>query len=189
MKENVVTTLVIWKRECSMPQSAIKFPHLIFDQVDILSQEPFPPPNLSTPLSIGINLYQQLLWERAQWKLEREKLKHFIDEKVHQLKKNLDQNEILMRRIEQITRLILEIMECRSPSPVYALFLKEQLVNFKLTRIVEGLGPSISTSHEFYDAFQSIPMPLNNFLCELYLHNLVVPNDTEWNSLLYVGDV
>ena len=69
------------------------------------------------------------------------------------------------------------------------MFLKEQLVNFKLTRTIEGHNPSISTPHEFYDAFQSIPMPLKNLLCELYLHNLAMPNDTEWNSLLYIGDV
>lgn len=58
-----------------------------------------------------------------------------------------------------------------------------------MTRIVEGLNPSISTPHEFYDVFQSIPIPLNNLLYELYLDNLIVPNDIEWNSLLYIGDV
>ena len=80
-------------------------------------------------------------------------------------------------------------MECRSPSLVYALFLKEKFANFKLTRIMEGLNPSISTPHELYDTFQSVPIHMKNLLCELYLHNLVVPNETEWNSLLYVGDV
>ena len=43
-------------------------------------------------------------------------------------------------------------MECRFPSLVYALFLKEKFANDKLTRIVEGLNPSVSTPHEFYDA-------------------------------------
>lgn len=80
-------------------------------------------------------------------------------------------------------------MECRSPSSVYALFLKEKLLNLKLTRIVEGLNPSIATPHDFYDAFQYIPIPLNNLSCELYLHNLAVPNDKKWNVLLYIGDV
>lgn len=32
-------------------------------------------------------------------------------------------------------------------------------------------------------------MALKNLLCELYLHNLVVLNDTKWNQVLYVGDV
>ena len=54
---------------------------------------------------------------------EREKLKHVIDEKDHQLKKRSDQNEIL-RSIGQITRLIPNLMACRSTFPVYALLLK-----------------------------------------------------------------
>ena len=32
-------------------------------------------------------------------------------------------------------------------------------------------------------------MAFQNLLCEPYVHNLAVPNDTTWNSLLYVGDV
>ena len=32
-------------------------------------------------------------------------------------------------------------------------------------------------------------MALQNLLCELYVHNLAVPNNKDWNSLLYVGDV
>ena len=80
-------------------------------------------------------------------------------------------------------------MECRSPSPVYAIFLQEQLFNFKLIGIVEGLNLSISTPHKFYYAFQSSLMTLKNLLCELYLHNLAVPDNTKVNSLLYVGDV
>ena len=69
------------------------------------------------------------------------------------MKLSADQNEVLKRRIEQITGLILELMECRSSLPMYALFLKEKIPNYKLTRIMEGLNPSVSTPHEFYDAF------------------------------------
>ena len=80
-------------------------------------------------------------------------MKCFINEEGHQLEKKLDQIEVLKRQIEQITRLIPELMECKSPSLMYALFLKEKLVNFILTRVVEGLSPSILTPREFYDAF------------------------------------
>ncbi len=60
-----MTTLALWKGESSTPQRIVKIPHLAPDWVDILSQEPLPPPNLSIPLAVGINLYQQLLWEMA----------------------------------------------------------------------------------------------------------------------------
>ena len=32
-------------------------------------------------------------------------------------------------------------------------------------------------------------MTFQNILCELYVHNLAVPDNTTWNSLMYVGDV
>ena len=54
---------------------------------------------------------------------------------------------------------------------------------------MEGLNTSISTPHEFYDAFLYILMPLKNLLYELYLHYLVAPDNIEWTSLLYVADV
>lgn len=79
----MVTPLVIRKAECFMPQSSNKVSHPKFEWIDILNQEPLPPPNLSTHLSVGINLFQQMLWGRAQWKLEIEILKHFINEQSH----------------------------------------------------------------------------------------------------------
>ena len=71
-----------------MSQSTNKVTHPTPDWIDILSQEPLPLPNLSTLLSVGINSYQKLLWERAQSKLERENLKHVIDDYDHKLKQN-----------------------------------------------------------------------------------------------------
>ena len=32
-------------------------------------------------------------------------------------------------------------------------------------------------------------MTFQNLLCELYVHNLAVPDNTTWDSLMYVGDV
>lgn len=95
------------------------------------------------------------------------------------MKQILHQNEVLKRRIEQITGLIPELMECRSPLHVF-FFLKKIFM--------EDRSPSISTPLEFYDAFQYFSMTLKNLLCELYLHNLAVPNDTEGNLVLYVGE-
>ena len=69
------------------------------------------------------------------------------------MKQGSYQNEVLKRRIEKITRLIPELMECRSRSLVYALFLKEKFANYKLNRVVKELKPSISAPHEFFNAF------------------------------------
>ena len=67
--------------------------------------------------------------------------------------------------------------------------LKEQFLNLKLTHLVQGLNPSLDTLHEFYFAFQSSLVATKNLLCELHLHNHAIPNDKEWNPLLYVGDI
>ena len=32
-------------------------------------------------------------------------------------------------------------------------------------------------------------MTLQTLLCELYVHNLAILDNTTWNSLMYVGDV
>ena len=56
-----------------------------------------------------------------------------MNRKGHQLEKKSNQIEVLKRWIDQNTRLIPKLMACRSPSLVYALFLKEKLINFKWT--------------------------------------------------------
>lgn len=63
------------------------------------------------------------------------------------------------------------------------------MINFQLSQITRGLNPLLHTPQEFYAAFKLVPMTLQNLLYELYTHNLVVPDDSNWNSLLYVGDV
>lgn len=63
------------------------------------------------------------------------------------------------------------------------------MVNFQLSQVIRGLNPSLKTPQEFYAAFKLVPMALQNLLCELYIHNLAVLDNKDWNSLLYVEDV
>jgi hypothetical protein len=112
-----------------------------------------------------------------------------IKEQAQQIKEKDNEIIVLQQCVTKVTELILELMSCRSPSPVYTLFLKEQMVNFQLSRITRGLNPSLQTPHELYAVFQSVPMALQNLLCELYVHNFAIPDNRDWNSLLYVGDV
>jgi hypothetical protein len=112
-----------------------------------------------------------------------------IREQAQQIEENDGEIEILQQHVTKITELILELMNCKSPSPFYTLFLKEKMINFQLSQITRGLNPSLHTPQEFYAAFKAALMTLQNLLCELYIYDLVVPDDTDWNSLLYVGDV
>lgn len=96
---------------------------------------------------------------------------------------------VLQQRVIKVTELILDLVNCRSPSPVYTLFLKDQMINFQLSQITQGLNPSLHTPQEFYVSFKSVLMALQNLLYELYIHNFVFLDDKDWNSLLYMGDV
>lgn len=56
-------------------------------------------------------------------------------------------------------------------------------------RIVRDLSPSLQTPEEFYHVYQTSPTAIKNFLYEFYLHNYIVPDDVDWNPLLYIGDI
>lgn len=80
-------------------------------------------------------------------------------------------------------------MQCRAPPKVCALYLKQQHLCFKLTHIVRDLSPSLENPQEFYHVYQSFPTTIRNLLCELYLHNYVVPFDIEWNPMLNIKHI
>ena len=48
---------------------------------------------------------------------------------------------------------------------------------------------ALNIPQEFFHAFHTSPKVIKIFLYELLLHNLVVPNNKDWNPLLYVGDI
>lgn len=51
------------------------------------------------------------------------------------------------------------------------------------------MNPDIETADKFYDAYEVAPNWLKNSMCELYLHGYLIPIETEWNPLLYIGDI
>ncbi len=112
-----------------------------------------------------------------------------IKKQAQQIEEKDSEIMVLQQHITKIAELILELVNCRSPSLVYTLFLKEKMINFQLSRITQGLNPSLHTPQEFYAIFKLVLMALENLLCELYVHNLAILDDKDWNSLLYVGDV
>lgn len=95
----------------------------------------------------------------------------------------------LQAKVDTVASMVLELMQCRAPSSVYALYLKEQYLCFKINCIVRDLSPSLDTPKEFYNVYQNSPTTIKNLLCEFYLHNYVVTSDNEWNPLLYIGDI
>ena len=60
---------------------------------------------------------------------------------------------IMKLRSYKVTECIPKLLSCRSSSPVYTLFLKEKMVNFQLSQVIQGLNPFLNTPQEFYPAF------------------------------------
>ena len=82
-----------------------------------------------------------------------------------------------------------QALACRSPPRVYALYLKEQFLLFYLMLTLKNVNAEFKLAREFYGLYQTLPPWQQNLLCELYVHNFVIPTETEWNPLLYIGDV
>lgn len=70
----------------------------------------------------------------------------------------------LQTKVDTVVDMIPELMQCRAPPRVYALYLKEQHFCFKLTCIARDLSPSLETPQEFYHVYQNSPTTIKNSL-------------------------
>ena len=55
--------------------------------------------------------------------------------------------------------------------------------------MMRNIDCEFKNAQDFYDVYQTLPSWQKNLLCELYLHNFIIPQETKWNPLLYIGDV
>ena len=62
----------------------------------------------------------------------------------------------------------------RSPSNIYSMFLKEQLLSFRLSMVTSGYNDQIEIEDRFIVSFSITNDKEHHFLCELYMHNLVM---------------
>lgn len=54
---------------------------------------------------------------------------------------------------------------------------------------IKDIDYGFKSAQYFYNVYHTLSSWQNNFLCELYLHNFIIPQETEWIPLLYIGDV
>ena len=91
--------------------------------------------------------------------------------------------------MEHALKLADHALACRPPPRVYALCLKEKYLLLQLMLTLRNVNVEFKYAQEFYGLYQTLPTWQQNLLCELYVHNFVIPAETEWNPLLYIGDV
>lgn len=146
------------------------------------------PPTFSWNL-VALNLWNEMKNKEEEWKKEILKLQEEVKNKNAKIEKKDVEIVALKDKVDNVVALVPQMMACRTPPRVYALHLKERHLSFKLSRVIYGLNPSIETLDEFFQVYQFSPLEVKNMLCEMYLHNFIVPNDPDWNSLLYIGEI
>lgn len=82
-----------------------------------------------------------------------------------------------------------KIIRCRPPARTYALFLQKKILSFLFSRLISNQSVGMSKEFEFLSVFANSKLEEWDQLCEYDLQNYVVPEETEWNSLIFVGDL
>lgn len=140
------------------------------------------PPYHVTAFVAGMECYDEMTMQKVDYQNEINRLNTIIHNKDVEIAK-------LKSDFHQVMELLPQVMQCSSPSPIYAMYLKELYLNFQLIRLQQGKNPSLESPNDFYDAWRESPQHLKYLLCGFYLHNLVVPYDLDQNPLLYMGDI
>ena len=58
-----------------------------------------------------------------------------------------------------------------------------------MTCVIQDKSPSLNDPKDFFHAFHNSPSAIKNFLCKFFLYNFAVPNNRDWNPLIYVCDI
>ena len=77
----------------------------------------------------------------------------------------------------------------RPPSNIYSVFLKEQLIYFRLSMVTMGYNDHIEIEDQFIASFFRSNDEEQDFVCELYMHNLAMTDYEDWDPNPHVGEV
>lgn len=107
-------------------------------------------------------------------------------EEIAELKEQLVRQK---KNMDHALKLANQIITCRPPPRIYTIYLKEQFLLFQLMMNLKDIDIGFRSAQEFYGLYQTLPSWQQNLLCELYVHNFIIPIETQWNPLLYIGDI
>lgn len=107
-------------------------------------------------------------------------------EKVAKVTRRLD---IVIKQMDTLCSLYNDVLSCRAPSKNYALFLLEQYLQLKIKAVKVGAPIQINIVNDFIDYCKHYGVKFQRLLCEFYLHNLVLDQETELNHSPFVGDI
>ena len=82
-----------------------------------------------------------------------------------------------------------DVLTCRAPAKNYALFFLERYLQLKIKAFRVGATIQINIVNDFIDCCKHYGVKVQRLLCEFYLHNLVLDQETELNPGPFVGDI
>ena len=94
-----------------------------------------------------------------------------------------------MSQMNTICSLYTDVLACRSPANNYALFLLERYLQLKIKAVRVGKPIELKTVEDFINCCKHHGVKVQRLLCEFYLHNFVLEEETKKNPSHFVGDV
>ena len=95
----------------------------------------------------------------------------------------------VIKQMDTLCSLYNDVLACRAPAKNYALFLLEQYLQLKIKVVKVGAPIKINTVNDLIDCCKHYGVKVQRFLCEFYLYNLVLDQETELNPGPFVGDI
>jgi len=94
-----------------------------------------------------------------------------------------------MKLIQQTTEIAFEGIYNKEPSRYYPLILHDRWAGFRLRQLAARQPHEVKQLDDFVNMYLSVEMKDHNLLCEIYLHNFILPDNARWNPNPGVGDV
>jgi hypothetical protein len=107
-------------------------------------------------------------------------------EEVTQVTYKLDTT---IKQMNDLCSLYNNVLACRAPAKNYALFLLERYLQLQIKAVKAGTPIQINNVNDFIDCCRHYGVKVQRLLCELYLHDLVLSQETELNPGPSIGDI
>ena len=104
-------------------------------------------------------------------------------------KRLIQEIEILKFENEYMNYLSCSMRNLRPPLNLYSVFLKENLISLRLSTVTMRYHDHIETEDQFSVAFSRSNDEEQDFLCELYMHNLIMVDYEDWDPSPRVGEL
>lgn len=108
------------------------------------------------------------------------------EEKVEKVTNRLD---TVMSQMNTLCSLYIDVLACMAPTKNYALFFMERYLQLKIKVVKAGVPIELKTINDFIKCYKHYGVKSQRFLCEFYLHNLVLDGEMEKNPSPFVGDI